>query len=190
MLCSHHHHPHQNKDTEQGTGGRTASYWPALGTFFHAAPPPHPVLVGLRKIPEQGPWLGLWPSAIPFFHAEELERARASSGTQQGAARLWGRIWGEPFLFQRVWGSPSTVLCTPAAFQAKSPPAHCMSPAGARRRHFSLCSSQAPERSSASPSNDVQTPAALICSLGFWPPHRPAAPGTSPLPPLPPSSPG
>lgn len=87
----------------------------------------------------------LLSSLPPFFHAEELEGARASSGALQGAVRLWGKIWEGTCLFWGLQGSPSTAMCTPGAFQAKSPPAYCMSPAGAWRRHFSLCSSQALE---------------------------------------------
>lgn len=110
-----------------GDWGQGSILLPALGIFFLPASPPHPGLVGLRKIPEQGPWLGLWPSAIclvstfflsPFFHDEVMERARASSGAQQGAARLWGRIWGKPCLFQRVWGSPALLCASHLHFKA------------------------------------------------------------------------
>lgn len=35
--------------------GQDSILLPALGIFFHPAPPPHPVLVGFRKISKQGP---------------------------------------------------------------------------------------------------------------------------------------
>lgn len=167
-----------------GDWGQDSILLPALGIFFHPAPPPHPVLVGRRKISKRGPGSRFcFLLGLSSMLRREPEHPQEHSKGQPGFVAGSG---GDPPFSRGSGGSPSTAPCTPAAFQAKSPPTYCMSPAGAWRRRFPLCGSRALERSSASPSNDVQTPAAVICCLGFWPPRHPAAPWASPPLPLPP----
>lgn len=119
--------------------------------------------------------------------------------TARGSQALGQNLGGDPAFAGGVTGSPSTALCTPAAFQAKPPPTCCVNTARSRSLEKSFLLHAAPKLWREAQHlpltmrlTTARHPAAFVCSWGCCPlpghPTAPCAPTTAPAAPLAPTT--
>lgn len=110
----------------------------------------------------------------------EPEHPQDHSKGQSG----FGAGSGGTLPFPECPGQPQHCSVHPSCIPGQISPSSLHEPSWSLEKAFLPVQLPALERSSASPSNDVHTPA-VFCSLGFWPPRQPTAPRASPQLPLP-----